>query len=216
MATVKLVFLVTTLTLMLMDVISDLEAGWSSVKMYLLQSNYNYTGQDCDLNKFNKLSSISYEIYASSRILKRRLHGWDGMGKTDWDGMCKTFMKSTNDKNLMFGIVTLAFATIIPGLTAALSYLADNQYSHGVIKFVSYVIFFPVLCFGYTVTDYFKPNKYVKEKNRLQNTEVYFEAFPQLLLRMSMIMNDPYASFLGSFDIAFLTSGIHLYRLVIV
>ena len=47
------------------------------------------------------------------------------------------------------------------------------------------------------------PNEYVKEKDRMQNIEVYFVAFPQLLLRMAMEMNNPYASFLGSFDIAF-------------
>ena len=36
----------------------------------------------------------------------------------------------------------------------------------------------------------------------------YRHRFPQLLLRMSMIMNNPYATFLVSFDIAFSTPGI--------
>ena len=194
MGVVKHIFFVTSLTLMIIDMLSDLEAGWQSIKLYTTRVNYSYTSKDC--HNFTFLGGLSYEFKLFS------------LGYRQVEFPCTAFIKSINDKNLVFGILTLIFATIIPGFISGLHYLTDNSYNQRYIQFILHVLFFPVFCIGYTIAAYLKPCKYAKRGDRMQNIEIYFEAFPQLLLRMSMVMNDPHASLLGSFDIAFLTSGI--------
>ena len=90
--------------------------------------------------------------------------------------------------SLLFGILTLAFATVIPGCKSGLLFLTDGTLTifQRIIRFLVHTFLFPLLNVGYSFAAVIKPKQYKIDADRLEFHEVYFESLPQLVLQATI------------------------------
>lgn len=94
--------------------------------------------------------------------------------------------------HLLGGTLTLLFATLVPGTLCGISYLAVSSEPRmkKTFNFLSYILAFPFMSFGYTVAAFLNPDNmsYKDEQIRLKQHEVYFEAAPQIIIQFHVLV----------------------------